>query len=180
LSETRPSLFATENEQAIESGYRHRANGALTEWVTDHRDAQAHSQYQVKGSTTAQVKIGIIDPATDTTAKRDGIQLSTDAQISIKTGKVLSLSTYPQTHLQSGQHDYQHHTPTLTQTALGGQHLTGRLTQLAKGLGKIVNDHNDIKTQLETISEAGKHSKAGGGMGLGWRGCLASFLRSKH
>ncbi|WP_199519202.1 DUF2345 domain-containing protein, partial [Psychrobacter sp. bablab_jr012] len=153
LSETRPSLFATENEQAIESGYRHQDSGALTEWITDHRDTQAYSQWQVKGSTTSQVKMGIIDPATDSTAKRDGIQVTTDAQISVKTGNALSLSTYPQTHLQSGEHDYQHHTPTLTQTALGGQHLTELLTQLAKGLGKTVNDHSDIKTQLETISE---------------------------
>ncbi|GAA0315865.1 hypothetical protein GCM10009129_11480 [Psychrobacter aestuarii] len=29
LSETRPSLFATENEQAIESDYRHQDSGAV-------------------------------------------------------------------------------------------------------------------------------------------------------
>lgn len=29
LSETRPSIFATENEQAIESGYRHQESGAI-------------------------------------------------------------------------------------------------------------------------------------------------------
>ncbi|WP_307783313.1 DUF2345 domain-containing protein [Psychrobacter immobilis] len=59
----------------------------------------------------------------------------------------------PRTHAQSGQHNYQQHTPTLTQTALGGQHLTERLTQLATGLGHNVKDHNAIKTQLETIAE---------------------------
>jgi len=65
----------------------------------------------------------------------------------------LVLSTQPQTHAQTGQHNYQHHTPTLAQTALGGQHLTERLTQLATGLGRQVNDHNSIKMQLETIAE---------------------------
>ena len=65
----------------------------------------------------------------------------------------LVLSTQPQTHAQVGQYNYQHHTPTLTQTALGGQHLTERLTQLATGLGHNVKDHNAIKTQLETIAE---------------------------
>ena len=65
----------------------------------------------------------------------------------------LVLSTQPQTHAQTGQHNYQHHTPTLAQTALGGQHLAERLTQLATGLGRQVNDHKAIKTQLETIAE---------------------------
>ena len=65
----------------------------------------------------------------------------------------LALSTQPQTHAQTGQHNYQHHTPTLTQTSLGGQHLAERLTQLATGLGRQVNDHKAIKTQLETIAE---------------------------
>ncbi|SLJ84070.1 DUF2345 domain-containing protein [Psychrobacter sp. DAB_AL43B] len=41
----------------------------------------------------------------------------------------------------------------MTQTALGGQNLSERLTQLATGLGRQVNDHNAIKTQLETIAE---------------------------
>ena len=70
----------------------------------------------------------------------------------------LALSTQPQTHTQSGQHNYQHHTPTLTQTGLGGQHLAERLTQLATGLGRQVNDHKAIKTQLETIAEE-QHTK---------------------
>ncbi|MGP9715826.1 DUF2345 domain-containing protein [Psychrobacter sp. AOP22-C1-22] len=71
-----------------------------------------------------------------------------------KGGFLYSLfSTQPQTHAQSGQHNYQQHTPTLTQTGLGGQHLAERLTQLATGLGRQVNDHNAIKTQLETIAE---------------------------
>ncbi|WP_201584416.1 DUF2345 domain-containing protein [Psychrobacter immobilis] len=64
----------------------------------------------------------------------------------------LLISTQPQTHAQSGQHNYQQHTPTLTQTGLGGQHLAERLTQLATGLGRSVNDHSVIKTQLENIS----------------------------
>ncbi|MGP9526517.1 hypothetical protein ACT3QO_15400, partial [Psychrobacter sp. AOP7-D1-15] len=87
------------------------------------------------------------------TAKRQGINAATNAQISIKSGEALVLSTQPQTHAQYGQHNYQHHTPTLAQTALGGQHLTERLTQLATGLGRQVNDHNSIKMQLETIAE---------------------------
>ncbi|MBH0096218.1 hypothetical protein I6E61_07470 [Psychrobacter sp. NZS113] len=57
------------------------------------------------------------------------------------------------THAQSGQHNYQQHTLTLTQTALGGQHLAERLTQLATGSGRHVNDHKAIKTQLENIAE---------------------------
>ncbi|MEN6668947.1 hypothetical protein AAJP47_01060 [Psychrobacter sp. B38] len=61
----------------------------------------------------------------------------------------MRLSTQPQTHAQTGQH----HTPTLTQTSLGGQHLAERLTQLATGLGRTVNDHSVIKTQLESISD---------------------------
>ncbi|WP_298906413.1 DUF2345 domain-containing protein [uncultured Psychrobacter sp.] len=65
----------------------------------------------------------------------------------------LALSTQPQTHAQTGQHNYQHHTPTLTQTSLGGQHLAERLTQLTTGLGRKVNDHKEIKAQLETIAE---------------------------
>ncbi|MGP9514078.1 DUF2345 domain-containing protein, partial [Psychrobacter sp. AOP5-GZ1-6] len=67
--------------------------------------------------------------------------------------EALVFSTQPQTHAQSGQHNYQQHTPTLTQTALGGQHLAERLTQLATGLGRQVNDHKAIKTQLEAIAE---------------------------
>ena len=65
----------------------------------------------------------------------------------------LVLSTQAQTHIQSGQHNYQQHTPTLTQTGLGGQHLAERLTQLATGLGRQVKDHNAIKTQLESIAK---------------------------
>ncbi len=49
--------------------------------------------------------------------------------------------------------NYQHHTPTLTQTSLGGQHLAERLTKLATGLGRTFNDHSVIKTQLENISD---------------------------
>ena len=63
------------------------------------------------------------------------------------------LSTQSQTHAQVQEHNYQHHTPTLTQTALGGQHLAERLTQLATGLGRSVNDHKVIKTQLENIAK---------------------------
>ena len=65
----------------------------------------------------------------------------------------LALSTQPQTHAQVQEHNYQHHTPTLTQTGLGGQHLAERLTQLATGLGRQVNDHKAIKAQLRTIAE---------------------------
>ena len=67
--------------------------------------------------------------------------------------EALVMSTQPQTHAQAEQHNYQQHTPTLTQTGLGGQHLAERLTQLATGLGRQVNDHKAIKTQLETIAE---------------------------
>ncbi|MBE0407938.1 DUF2345 domain-containing protein [Psychrobacter sp. AOP22-C1-22] len=151
LSSSRPSLFATDNEQAVESGYRNTDNG-LSEWVTDHRTEQAYSQLNVDdGQVSASLKMGIINPS-DTT-KRQGINAATNAQINIKSGEALVLSTQPQTHEQSGQHNYQQHTPTLTQTGLGGQHLADRLTQLATGLGRQVNDHNAIKTQLETIAE---------------------------
>ncbi|MBE0444519.1 DUF2345 domain-containing protein [Psychrobacter sp. FME5] len=151
LSSTRPSLFTTDNEQAIESGYRNTDNG-LSEWVTDHRSEQAYSQLNVDdGQVTASIKMGVINPLD--TAKRQGINAATNAQINIKSGEALVLSTQPQTHAQSGQHNYQHYTPTLTQTSLGGQHLAERLTQLATGLGRQVNDHNAIKTQLETIAE---------------------------
>ena len=67
--------------------------------------------------------------------------------------EALVMSTQPQTHAQVQEHNYQQHTPTLTQTGLGGQHLAARLTQLATGLGRQVNDHKAIKTQLETIAE---------------------------
>ncbi|MBO1518011.1 DUF2345 domain-containing protein, partial [Psychrobacter halodurans] len=149
---SRPSLFATDNEQAVESGYRNTENG-LSEWVTDHRTEQAYSQLQVdSGKVSATIKMGVINPA-DNGTKREGISATTNAQINIKSGEALALSTQPQTHAQTGQHNYQHHTPTLTQTSLGGQHLAERLTQLATGLGRQVNDHNAIKTQLETIAE---------------------------
>ena len=153
LSSTRPSLFATDNAQAIESGYRHKGDATLAEWVTDHRIEQAYSQLNVvDGQIAASLKMGIINPAKDT-AKRQGINAATNAQINIKSGEALVFSTQAQTHAQSGQHNYQHHTPTLTQTGLGGQHLAERLTQLATGLGRHVNDHKAIKTQLETIAE---------------------------
>ena len=151
LSSSRPSLFATDNEQAIESGYRNTGNG-LSEWMTDHRTEQAYSQLNVAdGQVAASLKMGVINPSD--TAKRQGINAATNAQINIKSGEALVLSTQAQTHAQSGQHNYQQHTPTLTQTALGGQHLAERLTQLATGLGRNVKDHNAIKTQLETIAE---------------------------
>ena len=95
--------------------------------------------------------MGVITPSD--TAKRQGINATTNAQINIKSGVALVLSTQAQTHIQSGQHNYQQHTPTLTQTGLGGQHLAERLTQLATGLGRQVNDHNAIKTQLESIAK---------------------------
>ena len=101
---------------------------------------------------SANLKMGIINPAKDG-AKHQGINATTNAQINIKSGEALVLSTQPQTHAQSEQHNYQHHTPTLTQTALGGQHLAERLTQLATGLGRTVNDHSVIKTQLESIAK---------------------------
>ncbi|MGP9637856.1 DUF2345 domain-containing protein [Psychrobacter sp. AOP3-A1-26] len=151
LSSTRPSLFATDNEQAIESGYRNTDNG-LSEWVTDHRTEQAYSQLKVDSAgISASLKMGVINPSD--TAKRQGINAATNAQINIKSGEALVLSTQAQTHAQAGQHNYQQHTPTLTQTSLGGQHLAERLTQLATGLGRQVNDHNAIKTQLENIAE---------------------------
>ncbi|WP_201634477.1 hypothetical protein, partial [Psychrobacter immobilis] len=79
--------------------------------------------------------------------------LTSNSHINIKYANTLVLSTQPQTHLQAQQHNYQQHTPTLTQTALGGQHLTERLTHLATGLGRSVNDHKAIKTQLESIAD---------------------------
>ena len=151
LSSSRPSLFATDNEQAIESGYRNTGNG-LSEWVTDHRTEKAYSQIKIDSAgISASLKMGVINPSD--TAKREGINATTNAQINIKSGEALVLSTQPQTHTQSGQHNYQQHTPTLTQTGLGGQHLAERLTQLATGLGRHINDHKAIKTQLETIAE---------------------------
>ena len=154
LSSTRPSLFTTDNEQAIESGYRNTGNG-LSEWITDHRDEQAYSQLNVDdGQVAAMLKMGVINAESDgASSKRQGINANTSAQINIKSGEALVFSTQPQTHAQSEQHNYQQHTPTLTQTALGGQHLAERLTQLATGLGRQVNDHKAIKTQLETIAE---------------------------
>ena len=95
--------------------------------------------------------MGVITPSD--TAKRQGINATTNAQINIKSGEALVLSTQAQTHIQSGQHNYQQHTPTLTQTGLGGQHLAERLTQLATGLGRNVKDHKVIKTQLESIAK---------------------------
>ena len=154
LSSTRPSLFATDNEQAVESGYRNTGSG-LSEWITDHRTEQAYSQLNVNdGQVAATLKMGIINAASDdASSKRQGINANTNAQINIKSGEALVFSTQPQTHAQSGQHNYQQHTPTLTQTALGGQHLAERLAQLATGLGRQVNDHKAIKTQLESIAE---------------------------
>ena len=160
LSNTRPSLFTTENEQAIESGYRNTDNG-LSEWVTDHRSAQAYSQLKVEdGQVAANLKMGVINSASGGDvgtesggSKREGISATTNRQMSIKTGEALVISTHAQTHAQSGQHDYQHHTPTLTQKSLGGQHLSERLTQLATGLGRNSKDHKAIKTQLETIAK---------------------------
>ncbi len=154
LSTMRPSLFATNEEQAIEgeSGYRHKVDDTLAEWITDHRIEQPYSQLKVDSAdVSASLKMGIINPSD--TAKRQGISATTNAQINIKSGEALVLSTQPQTHIQSGQHNYQHHTPTLTQTALGGQHLAERLTQLATGLGRNVNDHQAIKFQLESIAK---------------------------
>ena len=86
LSSTRPSLFATDNEQAIESGYRNTDNG-LAEWITDHRKEQAYSQLNfADGQVAASLKMGIINPATDG-AKRQGISATTTAQINIKSGE---------------------------------------------------------------------------------------------
>ncbi|MBE0443435.1 MULTISPECIES: type VI secretion system Vgr family protein [unclassified Psychrobacter] len=151
---THPSLFETVDEQAVESGYRNTGNG-LSEWITDHRAEQAYSQLNVDdGQVAATLKMGIINAASDdASSKRQGINANTSAQINIKSGEALVITTQPQTHAQSEQHNYQQHTPTLTQTALGGQHLAERLTQLATGLGRQVNDHKAIKTQLETIAE---------------------------
>ncbi|MGM8886899.1 DUF2345 domain-containing protein [Psychrobacter sp. 1U2] len=100
---------------------------------------------------SAHIKMGVINSAKR--SKRQGINATTNAQINIKSNEAMVLSTQPQTHAQAGQHNYQHHTPTLTQTALGGQHLAERLTQLATGLGRQVNNHKAIKTQLETIAK---------------------------
>src|SRR5690606_22965372 len=156
LSSSRPSLFATDNEQAVESGYRNTDNG-LSEWVTDHRTEQAYSQLKVDSAgILASLKMGVINPSD--TAKRQGINATTNAQINIKSGEALLLSTQPQTHAQVQEHNYQQHTPTLTQTGLGGQHLAARLTQLATGLGRQVNGHKAIKTQLETIAKE-QHTK---------------------
>ena len=158
LSQSRPSLFTTDSEQAIESGYRNTDNG-LSEWVTDHREDRAYSQLNVKdGQVAATFKMGVINTSEDdnSSSKREGISATTDNQISIKTGEALVLSSQPQTHEQAQEHDYQHHTPTLTQTSLGGQHLAERLTQLATGLGRDSKDHKAIKTQLESISEEQK------------------------
>ena len=152
MSSTRPSLFATDNAQAVESGYRHKGDTTLAEWVTDHRSEQAYSQLNVTDAqVSASLKMGVITPSD--TAKRQGINATTNAQINIKSGEALVLSTQAQTHIQSGQHNYQQHTPTLTQTGLGGQHLAERLTQLATGLGRNVKDHKVIKTQLESIAK---------------------------
>ena len=151
LSSSRPSLFATDNEQAVESGYRNTGNG-LSEWITDHRTEKAYSQIKIDSAgISASLKMGVINPSE--TTKRQGINATTNAQINIKSGEALVLSTQAQTHAQSGQHNYQQYTPTLTQTALGGQHLTERLTQLATGLGRNVKDHANIKTQLESIAK---------------------------
>ena len=155
LSQSRPSLFTTENEQAIESGYRHQADGSLSEWVTDHREDYAATQLNLQdGDVSTTLKMGVINSASgDSSSKREGVSAATANQVSIKTGETLVLSSQAQTHEQSGQHDYQHYTPTLTQTSLGGQHLAERLTQLATGLGRSVKDHASIKTQLEAISD---------------------------
>ncbi len=155
LSSSRPSLFTTDNEQAIKSGYRNTDNG-ISEWVTDHRGERAYSQLNVEdGQVSASLKMGVINSAIESSGngKREGISASTDNQISIKTGEALVLSSQPQTHEQSWQHNYQHHTPTLTQTSLGGQHLAERLAQLATGLGRNSKDHKAIKSQLEAIAK---------------------------
>ncbi len=160
LSQSRPSLFATTDEQAVESGYRNTDNG-LSEWITDHRGEQAYSQLKVNnGQVSASLRMGVISSVSGDNvstesggSKREGISATTNAQINIKTGEALVLSSQPQTHAQSGQHNYQQHTPTLTQTSLGGQHLAERLTQLTTGLGRHAKDHKAIKTQLETIAK---------------------------
>ncbi|MGP9601150.1 hypothetical protein ACT3R9_16015, partial [Psychrobacter sp. AOP42-A1-21] len=78
LSSTRPSLFATDNEQAVESGYRNTGNG-LSEWITDHRDEQAYSQLNVDdGQVAASLKMGIINAESDdASSKRQGINANT-------------------------------------------------------------------------------------------------------
>ncbi len=150
LTQTRPSLFATTDEQAVESGYRH-TDSNLAEWISDHREDNAYSQFNVRdGQVSATLKMGVINPAE---TPKQGISAATNAQINIKSGEALVLSTQAQTHAQAQEHNYQQHTPTLTQTALGGQHLAERLTQLATGLGRSVNNHKVIKTQLETIAK---------------------------
>lgn len=150
LTQTRPSLFATDSAQAVESGYRH-TDSNLAEWISDHREDYAYSQFNVKGGqVSATLKMGVINPA-DT--PKQGISAATNAQINIKSGEALVLSTQAQTHAQVQEHNYQQHTPTLTQTSLGGQHLAERLTQLATGLGRSVRDHKAIKTQLESIAK---------------------------
>lgn len=159
LSTTRPSLFKAVDDKAVESGYRHKAGGSLSEWVTDHRSEKAYSQLNIsQGGVTATLKMGVVNPSgSDSTPKREGIHATTNAQVSVKTGQAMVISSQPQTHAQSHtqseQHDYQHHTPTLNQTSLGGQHLAERLSQLASGLGRNVSSHNDIKTQLEAITK---------------------------
>ncbi|WP_435950783.1 DUF2345 domain-containing protein [Psychrobacter sp. DM8] len=155
LSQSRHSLFSTDNEQAVESGYRNTSSG-MTEWISDHRDQQAYSQFKIdEGQVAASLKMGVINPAVkgSSNGKCEGISATTNAQINIKSGQALTLSTQPQTHAQVQEHNYQQHIPTLTQTSLGGQHLNERLAQLATGLGRNVNDHKTIKTQLETIAK---------------------------
>ena len=158
LSATRPSLFVSEEEQAVESGYRHSDDGVLSEWVTDHRDDQAYSQLNVESAVRATLKTGVVNPASGNGHKREGINANTSAQVAIKSGEAMVLSSQPQTHEQSGEHDYQQHTPTLTQTSLGGQHLNERLVQLSTGLGRQVNGHSDIKDQLEAIAKEQEQS----------------------
>ena len=99
-------------------------------------------------AVSASLTMGIINPAKDS-AKRQNMNATTNAQINIKSGEALVLSTQPQTHAQSGQHNYQHHTPNLTQTSLGGQHLAERLTQLATRLGRQLNDHQAIDLTIK-------------------------------
>ncbi len=155
LSQSRHSLFSTDNEQAVESGYRNTSSG-MTEWISDHRDQKAYSQFKIdEGQVAASLKMGVINPAVkgSSNGKREGISATTNAQINIKSGQALTLSTQPQTHVQVQEHNYQQHIPTLTQTSLGGQHLNERLAQLATGLGRNVRDHKAIKTQLETIAK---------------------------
>ena len=94
LSTTRPSLFTTVEEQAVENGYRNTDN-SLSEWVTDHRTEQAYSQLKVDSAyVSASLKIGIINPAEDS-AKLQGINATTNAQVNIKSSEALVLSTQP-------------------------------------------------------------------------------------